>query len=175
MKTTIAALIAVAALLLPVAALADDDSPTPTTVATATCTQLKASLGAETFAKTYGTNKGKQNAFGKCVAAQAKAAQSAIGNAVQSCKAQRTSDPAGFVSKYGTSGKDGGKGSGENALGKCVSAAVKEATTKTTTAVTSAAKSCKAARKADAAAFAAKYGNAHDAFGKCVAQTAKTK
>jgi hypothetical protein len=175
MKTTIAAVIAVTALLLPVAALADDNSPTPATVASAACTQLKTSLGAETFAKTYGTNKGKQNAFGKCVAAQAKAAQAAIGNAVQSCKAQRTSDPAGFASKYGTNGKDGSKGSDRNALGRCVSAAVKEATTKTTNALTSAAKTCKAAMKADAAAFAAKYGKTHDAFGKCVAQTANTK
>ena len=30
------------------------------------------------------------------------------------------------------------------------------------------------ARKADAAAFATKYGKAHNAFGKCVASTAKT-
>jgi DNA primase len=36
-----------------------------------------------------------------------------------------------------------------------------------------AAKQCKAARDSDAAAFADRYGKGHNAFGKCVSQTAK--
>jgi hypothetical protein len=176
MKTTTAVIVAAAALLVPISALADDGTtPAPATVANATCTQLKASLGAETFAKTYGTNASKSNAFGKCVAAQTKKAGTTISNALQSCKAQQASDPTGFAGKYGSNGKSSSNGTDKNALGKCVSAAVKQSTSEQTHAITNAAKTCKAALKASATAFAAKYGSTRDAFAKCVAQTAKTK
>lgn len=74
----------------------------------------------KTFAEFYGTNGGSahgagRNAFGKCVSAIAKQnAKSDVQDSVaaaKTCKALKTSDPAGFQSTYG---------SGRNAFGKCV-------------------------------------------------------
>src|SRR5690242_915446 len=171
MKTTLL-VVAVAALLVPVAALADGSTPAPATVASQLCSQLKAQMGA-TFATTYGTNAIKSNAFGKCVAKQAKAAAATVGNALQSCKAEQAADPAAFDKKYGSNGKDGKNGAKQNALGKCVSAAVKSANDAQSKALTTAAATCKAALKASKADFGAKWGTKPGAFGRCVAATAK--
>jgi hypothetical protein len=173
MKTTLLVLV-VAALLVPVAALADGTTPAPTTVANQLCSQLKASMGA-TFATTYGTNASKSNAFGQCVAKQAKPAATTVANALQSCKTEQAADPAAFDKKYGTNGKAGSKGADQNALGKCVSAAVKAANATTAKALTTAAATCKAALKASKTDFATKWGAKPGAFGRCVAATAKTK
>ena len=174
MKSIVAA-IALVALIVPVAALADGTQPSPTAVANQACSQLKTSMGASTFASTYGTNANKSNAFGQCVAKQAQTATASIDNALKTCKAAQASDPAGFAAKYGTSGKSGGASADRNALGKCVSAAVKQATTAETKSLVAAAKSCRAALKASTTDFAAKWGSKANAFGKCVAATAKTK
>lgn len=175
MTKTILVTVALAALLVPVAALADGAQPTPAAVANQACSQLRTQMGASTFAATYGTNANKSNAFGQCVAKQAPRASANINSALKSCKAGQASDPAAFNAKYGTNGKSGSAGAANNALGKCVSAAVKQATSAETKSLVAAAKSCKAALKASKTDFAAKWGSKANAFGKCVAATAKTK
>jgi len=71
----------------------------------------------DAFAETYGTNKNKRNAYGKCVSAKAKEATEDAAhdraNAAHTCKALRKDDPAGFEQAFGTK---------RNAFGKCVSA-----------------------------------------------------
>jgi hypothetical protein len=168
------AVVAVAALLVPMAALADGATPAPASVANQACSQLKASMGAN-FAATYGTNANKSNAFGQCIAKQTKTAQTTVNNALQSCKAEQAKDPAAFDAKYGTNGKSGSNGGKQNALGKCVSAAVKQTTTAQTQGIANAAKSCKAVLKSNPADFASKYGTKANAFGKCVAALSKSK
>lgn len=173
MKSTLL-VIAVAALLVPVAAFADNTAPAPATVASQLCSQLRAQMGTN-FAATYGTNASKSNAFGQCVAKQAKPAATTVQNALTSCKAEQAADPAAFDKKYGTNGKSGSNGAAQNALGKCVSAAVKAANAARAKALTTAAATCKAALKASKTDFAAKWGSKPGAFGRCVAATAKTK
>ena len=137
-------------------------------------------MGLELFRMTYGTNKTKRNAFGKCVSkrthATAEAVKEAKLNASKDCKAEETADPAAFTAKYGTGKK------GANAHGKCVSQKAKSKTATTVNdqvkADVNAAKACKTERKADPAAFRAKYGtskNKRNAFGKCVSQQAKAE
>ena len=135
-------------------------------------------MGLELFRMTYGTNKTKHNAFGKCVSkrrhATTEATKAAKRNASKDCTAEETADPAAFTAKYG-SGKHGA-----NAYGKCVSQKAKSKAAKSVDdevqADVSAAKACKTERKADSAAFAAKYGTSktkRNAFGKCVSKQAK--
>ncbi len=79
------------------------------------------------FETTYGTNKTKRNAYGKCVSGKAKAKTAAtveeqteaIVSAAKSCKAERQADAAAFKAKYGTNANK------SNAFGKCVSAQAK--------------------------------------------------
>jgi hypothetical protein len=175
MRKMIILAVGVMALVLPLAAMADTSTPTPSTIASKICTQLKTSMGAATFGATYGSNASKSNAFGKCVSQNAKAATRDVNNATKACTAERANDAAAFATKYGSNGKAGTKGATKNAFGKCVSAAARQAANAQVATIASAAKSCKAALKADASAFATKYGTARNAFGKCVAATAKTK
>jgi hypothetical protein len=76
----------------------------------------------KSFAQYYGANGGNgkgagSNAFGKCVAQHAQQAAQhdvqAVVSAAKTCKSLRTSDPAGFATKYGKP---------RNAFGKCVAA-----------------------------------------------------
>jgi hypothetical protein len=135
-------------------------------------------MGIVLFRQTYGTNKNKHNAFGKCVSKRAHAttdaAKAARQNASQECTAEETADPAAFTQKYGT-GRHGA-----NAHGKCVSQKAKsktaEAVDDEVEADVNAPKACKSERKADPSAFAEKYGsnrNKRNAFGKCVSKQAK--
>lgn len=160
---------AAAALVVPVAALADDGAPAPATVASQMCKQLKSS---STFASLYGS---KPNALGKCISAQSKTASQDVSNAAKTCKAAQAADPAAFATTYGTNGKAGSKGAGKNALGKCISAAVKKSATDQVAKIKGAGAQCKAARKSDAAGFATKYGTSKGAFAKCVHETAAAK
>src|SRR5205823_5525610 len=102
-------LIAAGMLALAVPALADDNS-SATPSAQQQCSTEKAQMGASAFAQTYGTNKNRSNAFGKCVskrsAATDTASQQAHANASQECTAEENADPAAFKAKYG-SGKNG--------------------------------------------------------------------
>ena len=83
------------------------------------CREERTAMGTQTFRDTYGTNKNKKNAFGKCVSHRThenKATEKAAkANAAKDCKAERKADPAAFQQKYGT-----GKNK-KNAFGKCVS------------------------------------------------------
>lgn len=165
------------ALVCAAPAVAQETAPTTTPSASQQCKTERTQMGKETFAKTFGTNANRSNAFGKCVSKRAakteSAEKAAKTNAAEQCKAERTANEAAFKAKYGT-GKNG-----NNAFGKCVSTTAKAKTAKQVkTEVAddvSASKSCKSARKADAAAFAAKFGKARNAFGKCVSTTAKAK
>jgi hypothetical protein len=144
------------------------------------CRQERTAMGVQTFRDTYGTNKNKHNAFGKCVSHRTNqntaTEKTAHSNAAKDCKAERTADPAAFRDKYGT-GKDK-----KNAFGKCVSqkarAKTKQAEQSQVKAEENAAKQCKDERTADPAAFKQKYGtnkNKSNAFGKCVSQKAKAQ
>jgi hypothetical protein len=171
---------ALAALAFAVPALAEDTAPTTVPTAEQQCRAERDQMGKATFAQTYGTNKNRSNAFGKCVSKRNHATETAAAeartNASKECDAEEAADPAAFKEKYGT-----GK-TKSNAHGKCVSGKAKAETAETveaqTTADVNAAKSCKAERKADPAAFKAKYGtnaSKSNAFGKCVSATAKAQ
>ena len=165
------------ALALSAPAFANDATPAAaatTPSAQEQCRTERSAMGVETFRQTYGTNKNRRNAFGKCVSKRAKATEEAAAeakqNASKECKTEKQADPAAFKEKYGT-------GNGANAHGKCVSQKAKAKTAATVDeevdADISAAKACKAERKADRAAFAEKYGtnkNKRNAFGKCVSK-----
>jgi hypothetical protein len=144
------------------------------------CRAERTAMGTQTFRDTYGTNKNKKNAFGKCVSHRTHqneaTEKTAKKNAAKDCKAERAADPAAFQQKYGT-----GKNK-KNAFGKCVSqkarAKTKQAEQNQVQAEVNAAKQCKDERKADPAAFEQKYGtnkNKSNAFGKCVSQKAKAQ
>jgi hypothetical protein len=176
---TLTTLSLIGALALSTTAFAAEPSPAPTTPsASKQCRTERSAMGLELFRMTYGTNKSKRNAFGKCVSkrthATTEAAKDAKRNASKDCTAEETADPAAFTKKYGTGKR------GANAHGKCVSQKAKSTTAKTVDAEVkadiNAAKTCKAERKADPAAFASKYGtskNKRNAFGKCVSKHAK--
>ena len=173
---TLTTLSLIGALALSTTAFADDSTPAPATPSGAKqCKTERSAMGLELFRMTYGTNKTKRNAFGKCVSkrnhATTEAAKAAKQNASKDCAAEMTADPAAFTQKYGT-GKHGA-----NAHGKCVSQKAKTQAAKTVDsevkADVNAAKACKTERKADPAAFRAKYGtskNKRNAFGKCVSK-----
>jgi hypothetical protein len=178
---TLTTLTLMGALALSSTAFADGSSSSPSSSvpsAAKQCRTERSAMGVELFRQTYGTNKNKHNAFGKCVSKRARAtveaAKDAKQNASQECTAEASADPAAFKKKYGT-GKHGA-----NAHGKCVSQKAKSKTADEVDddvkADVRAAKACKSERKADPAAFAEKYGsnkNKRNAFGKCVSKQAK--
>jgi len=172
MRKTFVMLVAGASLAVPAGALADDDAANATPNASQSCKQQRETMGEATFKATYGTNKNRSNALGKCVSKMSKAQQDDQSSATEKCKAEEQADAAAFAAKYGTNNN------GKNAYGKCVSSQSKEADEKRTDATVSAAKQCKTERKADPAAFKAKYGtnkSKSNAFGKCVSTKAKAQ
>lgn len=181
MDTRKLAIAAIGTLALAAPVMADDSSSSTTTPsAEQQCRTEQTQMGKATFQQTYGTNRNRSNAFGKCVskrqAATDQAAEQAHTNAAKQCKAEEAADPAAFKAKYGT-GKNG-----NNAYGKCVSGKAKaqenQQVSQETSADVSAAKQCKAERAGDPAAFKAKYGtnrNKSNAFGKCVSAKAKAQ
>jgi hypothetical protein len=183
-KLLIIACTAVACAIPAVASGAND----PATNASKFCKQLAAASGgkhSETYAAAVralfpnARNVTARNAHGKCVSSKtkenttetAKAAQEAKKNAAKTCKAQESSDPAGFATQWGTK---------KNAYGKCVSATARanrqqaaQQQAQDDQNKVNAAKTCKAQRKDDAAGFATQWGTKKNAFGKCVSATAK--
>ena len=155
------------------------------------CRTEREQLGEDAFGQKYGTNKNKNNAFGKCVSQSATknkaeadkqdAEQVAtLKNAAQRCKSER--DQMGqepFAQKYGTNKNK------NNAFGKCVSQAAtknkaeadKQDAEKLAK-LKNAAQRCKAERDGmGQQPFAQKYGtnqNRSNAFGKCVSKTARS-
>lgn len=173
MRMMVLSIIAVVALLAPLAAFADDSTPTPSTVAAQTCKAELAKMGAQTFAQTYAN-------FGACVQKNKTQAGQRVSNAAQSCKVQQADsnfatghDGKSFDQFYGSNASNNGKGAGANAYGKCVSQLAQQSSQQTAKAAVAAAKTCKQMLKSDAAAFATKYGKGRNAFGKCVAAKGK--
>jgi hypothetical protein len=174
--------VAIAVLAVPSVASASV-SPTDYKNAAKFCKALRTDMGPTLFKQTYGTNKNKSNAFGKCVSKNAHTVDEIHSDAVQQCKAERTADPAAFSAKYGSSNKpDNGHGNSQgndrNALGKCVSQKQRQLRSDKHDAIENAAQTCKTERNADRAAFAEKYGtneNNRNAFGKCVSKTVRTE
>ena len=164
---------ALRALAIPGTALAQDDAPTAKQSASEACKTERSTVGAETFRNTYGTNKNKSNAFGKCVSKRAKEAKAAEKQAKTTCKEERAADREAFEEQYGTNKNK------KNAYGKCVSAQQEKTMEEETEDNVSAAKACRAERSDKGAeAFAAKYGtnkNKSNAFGKCVSRTEKAQ
>jgi hypothetical protein len=180
LKSLLAAL-AVAA-ILPVAAYADEASPSDKANGARACQALKApsALGEATFKATYGTNADKSNAMGNCVSKWTRAEHQNRHEATASCKAAQADagfaaahDGKSFGQFYGT-GKNGA-----NALSRCIRAARSAESAADKAAVVNAARSCKGERKSMGdAAFRAKYGTNADksnAFGKCVSKLATAK
>jgi len=169
------------ALAAPIAAFADTTAPTPASTASQTCKQDQTNMGPSLFAQTYAGSGPAASAFGKCVSSHAKSAQDQNANAAQSCKAQQAD--TNFAAAHGGktfdqvygSNNSKGKGADNNAFGKCVSQAVSQSASAQAKADANAAKTCKASRSNDSAAFAGKWGKTKNAFGKCVAATAKSK
>ena len=175
LKALFAAL-AVAA-ILPVAALADEASPSDKVNGARSCQALKTALTEATFKSTYGTNADKSNAFGKCVSKWAQAEHQNRDVAATACKAEQAD--SGFAAAHGgkTFAQFYGVGKrGSNALNRCVQSKRVVESAKDKEAVTNAARKCKAENKSMGdAPFKAKYGTNADksnAFGKCVSKLA---
>jgi len=116
MKRALIVCVALAALTVPAVSSAAV-SQTDFKNAAKFCKALRADMGATTFKQTFGTNKTKSNAHGKCVSKHARTMDDVHSDAVKNCRAERDADPVAFASKYGT-----GKNK-KNAFGKCVSQA----------------------------------------------------
>jgi len=166
------AFLAVLALAAVPAAFADD-SPTPSTSASALCKQQRTAIGTSAFTSLYG---GSSNAYGRCVSKLARSLDSDHANAAKQCAAERADatfadshDGKSFNEFYGTGRQ------GRNAFGKCVSSKAQTLTDEQQQSTIEAAKTCKAERnKLGADAFKAKYGGRANAFGKCVSKAAKS-
>jgi hypothetical protein len=165
---------AAASMALPAAATAGDYDLPPTNAASAACKAERARMGTALFKQTYGTNKNRSNALGKCISKHNRTEKANQASAAEACKAEQA-DP-NFAATHGGKTFDQFYGTGKqgrNADGKCVSRKAKaesEADVKTNV---NAAKTCKALRKDDNATFVARYGTKRNAFGKCVSATAK--
>lgn len=176
-KKTIVGVIAMCALLLPVAAVAADGAaPAPSTVASQICKQEQVTLGAN-FKSTYGTNANKSNAFGKCVSKWTQAEHQNRLAATAACTAEQAD--ANFAASHGgkTFAQFYGSGKkGANAMNQCVQSKRAAESAADKQKVVNAARACKAERKAmGAEPFKAKYGNNANAFGKCVSKLAAAK
>lgn len=153
LKSLIGALVVAA--LLPVSALADPATGADRANGARACKALKTSLGAATFASTYGTNASKSNAMGKCVAAWTRAEHQNRHEAETACKAELPDAK-------------------QRELQRCIRAKQRTESTAERRATVKAAKQCKAERRElGTAAFTAKYGTKRNAFGKCVSALAK--
>jgi hypothetical protein len=135
------------------------------------CRSLRDQMGVKIFRLTYGTNKNRRNAFGKCVSKQANQQTNNQSNAAQTCKSEQAADEKAFEDKYGTNANK------SNAFGMCVSQHAKQKTEEQEQATVNAAMTCKAERKdLGTKAFNDKWGTNHNkrnAFGKCVSHYAK--
>jgi hypothetical protein len=168
-------IVAAVLLAIPAFAAAGDYTLPPSNAASHACKAERAAMGVELFRATYGTNKNKRNALGKCISKHTKAERANQANAAKECDAERAD--ADFAAAHGGKTFDqfyATNKKGTNAYGKCVSSKAKAASSADVKADTNAARKCKKARKADADAFADDWGTKRNAFGKCVSATAKT-
>ena len=164
---------AMAALLVPATALADPASQSDRLNAAEVCQAQRELMGEAVFKQTYGTNKNRSNAFGKCVSRHAQAMHAARHAAVQQCQAERN-DP-NFAQAHGGKTFEQFYGGGKkNALRNCIEQKTQAAEQQQTEGTVNAAKSCQAQRTAMGGRdFGALYGTNSDrsnAFGKCVSR-----
>ena len=132
------------------------------------CKALRAQMGAELFRETYGTNRNKRNAHGKCVSQHRRPFRGLIAQAVRECKAQL--EPAAKQSRH----FKGDRRDARRAFRQCVKDRFRALLAERRAALEAAAKSCDAERTADPAAFRDKYGRGEHkrhAFFRCVVQT----
>jgi len=161
MRRTVTGLAAVAIALTAVGpAAADKSTKADRAAAVSACTALRTSVGAQTFAQTYGVTSARA-ALARCVAKMRREAHEARHAAAASCA---------------TKAKGKGKGVAK-AKARCAAAAAKTELKQELDATKNAAFACKAERQGiGAEAFATRYGtnaNKRNAFGKCVSQKAK--
>lgn len=135
--------------------------------ASVACTALKAKIGATTFAQAY-------TSFGACVSALTSVEQQNIAAAQASCTAEQndanfaaTHGGKTFAQFYGTGKND------KNALTRCISTKAQAASKAEQLARTNPSRNCRAQRtQLGASTFTLTYGNARNAFGKCVSKVA---
>jgi hypothetical protein len=163
--------LAVAAVLAPVAALAA--SPQSTTSARSDCAKLRAAMGLTAFAKAYAT-------FGACVSRYAPIEEQVTASAEATCTAQQA-DP-NFASTHGgkTFAQFYGAGkTDKNAFARCVSTVAKANRQAEQQGRLNPARTCRTLRtQMTTSVFDKTYGkNANDrnAFGKCVSATARAQ
>jgi hypothetical protein len=155
MRPVLIMVAAVAALTVPVSAPAVINQ-TDYKNASKFCKALRADMENTvpgSFKQTYGTNKNRSNAFGKCVSKNAKTVDQIHSTAVEQCKTAHAKP-----------------------LGKCVRSAERQGQATAREDIVNAAKQCRSERAKDPAAFREKYGtnkNKRNAFGKCVSKTVK--
>jgi hypothetical protein len=181
------------ALSLPALAMADKPAPKPHKPApshvsapsggssasspSAQCRAERSAMGEANFKNTYGTNRNKSNAFGKCVSRQTARREANKKNASKTCRAEQA-DPnfstthggKTFEQYYGTNRNR------HNAFGNCVSRKAQAMTAEQQHAQLNAVATCRAEQRNDPAAFKVKYGtnrNKSNAFGKCVSKTVR--
>ena len=162
-KTVIASLALIGALVLPAAAGADTTQADQKNAAKE-CKALRKASGDDNFRAMFG---GGKNAYGKCVSQRArengKQRTATQTNAAKACKAERDADRQAFGQKYKN-------------LGQCVSQKAREQQAQEQQAdetERNAARKCKAQRGNDAAGFAQQWGTRRNAFGKCVSATVR--
>ena len=179
MKSRIAIVVALAALVVPAASLAEVPNGQDRANGARACSALRASMGADAFKLAYGTvASNRQNAFGRCVSQWAHAEHQNRLSARTACQAERN-DPNFAASHDGKSFAEfyGNGPNGANAFERCVSAKVKAARAEALSNTVNAARQCKAERNSlGVGPFRAKYGstaNDRNAFGKCVSKLAK--
>jgi len=179
MKSRIAIVALLAALVVPAASFADGPTGPDRANAARACSALRTSMGEALFRQTYGTvQTNRKNAFGRCVSQMARAEHQNRLSARSACQAEQNDpdfaashDGKSFAEFYG----DGPRGA--NALVRCVASKLKAARAESRQATMNAARQCRAERTSlGAAEFRAKYGsteNDRNAFGKCVSKLAK--
>jgi len=155
MRPVLVMVAAVAALVLPVSA-SGVVNQTDYKNAAKFCKALRSDMETAvpgSFKQTYGTNKNRSNAFGKCVSKNAKTVHNIHADAVAQCKSAHTKP-----------------------LGKCVSSTEHQKQAVARDAIVNAAQQCRSERAADPNAFREKYGtnyNKRNAFGKCVSKAVR--
>jgi hypothetical protein len=150
----------------PVAASVAAGGTDATKAASATCAASKARLGATTFAQAY-------TSFGACVSAMTSVEQQNIASAQALCAVEQA-DTVGFASLHGgkTFAQFYGTGKNDkNALAKCASTKAQASSKTEQLARTNPSRTCRSARtQLGVNTFNLTYGNARNAFGKCVSK-----
>jgi hypothetical protein len=150
----------------PVAASVAAGGTDATKAASAACAASKAKLGAATFAQAY-------TSFGACVSAMTSVEQQNIASAQALCAVEQ-GDTVGFAALHGgkTFAQFYGTGKNDkNALAKCASTKAQASSKAEQLARTNPSRTCRSARtQLGVSAFTLTYGNARNAFGKCVSK-----